>query len=371
MSGLVLLADLHAGMSTHDREGSWRRAECRAVVRAAVSAANARRSHLVIAGDVFHSRKPPAWAYLAVGEELSRADRDVYVIPGNHDSDTASGTTPLGVLAAYGATIVTRPCAVEAGGFSVLMLPWPNRAWMAAHAPESSVANQHEQMAEAIQVLVASHAVSAAAPSIVVAHMTIAGAGYNSGTQPALGDSSEFIAPLTHVTHPRLAAVFSGHIHKPQTLESGACPVHYIGSAVRHDFGEEEQSCRMLYVKDAYQEALPLPAVEFRTFALDEEPHASEIEGRVVRLKGSAPAGPETAALVAKRHAHFVQCGARAIGKPAITYVRHEVARDTRTLHVRLTTTEALSVYCDEAGGEYGERKNELLALHCALRDTN
>lgn len=371
MSGILLVADTHFGMTTHDGPDfdgspSWRQNEARRVARFIYNTAHDLGASIVVAGDMFHSVRPQAWAY-QVAEMMDARN----VIPGNHDWPVGEGVTSP--LANVEADITDTPTVVRYVGLDVALLPWFGRAFVAATYPDLAVGEQNRYMMGAVERIVADLASQKreGVPLVLVTHFTIGGATYNSDVQPQIGESNDFMIPAAVFDDPRIDHVFSGHIHKPQDFGK----VTYIGSPVRSDFGEAGQATRVLHIENVDGAltctVIPTPAVEFVDvpFSIDSPlgQDASLVRGKVVRIAGEAAAGEQTAAALASMTAAIEQMDALHVAKPAVKFTRHE-ARAVRLIEVDASPADALRSYAEMVGGEYATYLHDLLMEQSALQ---
>lgn len=378
MSGLLLWADPHFGRATHDFDvgggKTAREVEARRIIDFLTAEATLRDAGVLCLGDVTENRKPPAWVYDVVNEYLARGG---HLMRGNHDTFEVDGKiAPSNVFGA-----LRTPSFAILADCNIAILPWAGRAQMAAGDTSKTVAEQHAAMVAAYETIIADFAASAAAsdrPTILVCHVTIAGSAYCSDTQPLLGLASEFMLPLPVVAREEFAAVFAGHVHKPQEIVGGACPVIYVGSAVRVDFGEEHQQPRALHVAfsdgNLSIEDIPLPAMEFSTIDVNEVLCEDEMYERchdaIVRFAGELPVGPESTHLLQVCAEQAMEAGALKIGTPAIRWMRHEVRSEHR-MTTAMTSREAVEHYVELTGiyADEPERRDALLALHDELAE--
>jgi DNA repair exonuclease SbcCD nuclease subunit len=371
VSGVLFVADPHAGNLTHDYplDGgtSTRRREALVVASEIVEHSRRLNAQVVVLGDAYHGKRPPAWAYTALRSLLARS----IVLPGNHDWNETGDVSPLHVNPCL--SLVTSPCVIPVANFSIIMLPWFGRSQAALGG--DSVRSQHASMEQAVGTLVESllRQCDTAKPVLLCAHMTIAGASYSSDTQPMLGDSSEFVCPLPAVARPGIAAVIAGHVHKPQDIDGGACRVVYPGAATRIDFGDEGNTCRLIHVDETSDgivaTEIPLASpMRFHTLALqgDTESDLPALRDAVVRLKGELPAGSETTALLRSLTDVAMLAGATAVAKPAVRFTRIDQSRE-HALRVDMPPADMLGAFITMCGGEYESQRDRLLAAHSAL----
>lgn len=370
MVKVLLAADLHLGDTTHDPAGEWRRDEAHRVAQAVQQAAMDHGVGMTfILGDLYHTRRPQPWAY----EAARLLPRNTVVVSGNHDGNPV-GTSPNDIVT----NALHEPHAVPVGNTLFVCIPWFSRAHIAARFPELAGQQHHMMMADALRMMVDRFEAQAKAyeRAIVLTHMTITGASYNSDVQPTLGESSEFLAPAESLLRPWVSMVFSGHIHKPQAIHDGQ--IVYVGSAIRHDFGEEQQVCRAIVLDTETLEMVDveLPATPFATVPVDAGSNAESLyramwgfpPDAVVRLKGEMPPGAESAAAIAEMESQLTAYSPVRIAKPAITYTRHEM-REQSAITTQTPPTEALAEYINVVGGAYEDRRESLLALHAELME--
>jgi DNA repair exonuclease SbcCD nuclease subunit len=370
MSGIILCADPHFGLTTHDGPAldgspSWRQNEARQVAQFISDTTTDLESVLIVAGDLFTSVRPQAWAYNAA--ELLKADR---IIPGNHDLAVGEGVMSPLATKAFRNAVEWKPAVESFDGIDLALIPWFSRAFVASAYPDLLVGEQNRYMAGALERIVADLCSQkrAGVPLVAVTHFTIGGATYNSDVQPQLGESSDFMVPRSVFDRPELAAVFSGHIHRPQVLHGDYNDVTYIGSPVRSDSGERDQPTRILHITNedgqiAVEEILT-PSVRFVDIPLDgmSEP----IPGAVCRIVGEAAAGEQTASAIAALTDELYKFGALHVSKPAVKFTRHE-ARTVRLIEVDAKPSDALRSYSEMVGGEYEANLPELLRLQTEI----
>lgn len=387
MGATMIVADLHAGRSTHDvraeqyGEGmTTRRAELHHVLHDILAEALQRKvTAIALIGDVYDSKRPPAWAYREVQQFIERAEFHgirVYLMPGNHDWFDGPGVSPL---QASGGILVDTPMVVEMDTLDMAFVPWFGRANVAASTDKATgrtTAEQHRYMADALERIVASLAAKKreGVPLYCVSHFTVAGASYNSDVQPLLGEAGEFIAPLQAFARPEFTSVLLGHVHKPQVIAYDPCLVEYVGGCTRSDFGEETQPCRVLVVDGTARFDVPIETAQrFVTLTVDTlsdpDPFAvlpDSIQGAIVRIKGEMPAGAESVAKLREWTQALEEAGATKVAKPAVKFIRHEM-REQHSMTVDQPTDQTLEQYIGIVGGEYKNRKPELLEAHVGL----
>ncbi|MGF1595906.1 MAG: exonuclease SbcCD subunit D [Acidimicrobiales bacterium] len=209
---------------------------------------------VVVAGDLFDSAAPTATAERLVYDALLRLAgvAPVVVVSGNHDNGRRlDAVAPL--LALGRVTLAVEPRSPADGGVvalaaadgtpvQVALLPFVSqRAIVRADDLMRDAAFQNAQSyAERLRTVIA--ALSAGfggdAVNVLAAHLFVAGGALGGGERPShLVDEYAVSA----VDFPATASyVALGHLHRPQVI-AGATAIHYCGSPLQLDFGEEQQ----------------------------------------------------------------------------------------------------------------------------------
>ncbi|WP_126428543.1 exonuclease SbcCD subunit D [Brevibacillus marinus] len=266
-------ADWHLGRTLEGRE---RRQEQTAFVDELCALADERAVDLVLlAGDVYDSVNPPAWAEELFYEALERLSnggrRGVIVIAGNHDQpERIRAAAPLAHK--QGIVLLGLPkeaplirddgqrradrARVVAGGPSwlemaipgvdhhavVIALPYPSEARLKELLSERFSAELLQQaFAERIAALFAELA-KAFRPdtvNLVMSHLFVAGGAESDSERPIQIGGTSVVPPSAF---PRAADyVALGHLHRPQKL--GDQPlIRYSGSPLAYSFSEAGQS---------------------------------------------------------------------------------------------------------------------------------
>jgi DNA repair exonuclease SbcCD nuclease subunit len=377
-SNIAYLGDPHGGIPTHDvaTEGgrTLRQEEFRRVMLSAVlSAADAGCNTLIVLGDTAHSKRPPAWWYMGMAEMLQSAhnnDIEVIVIKGNHDRSETSAVDPMDAF--NRGTVISTPRVRLVQSIPHLFIPHFGRAYVAAKYPELTSSQHKQMMGAALEAIVNEAKAEYGDRLVVVPHFTIAGASYNSGTQPQLGDSSEFMAPANLFNGVKM--VVAGHIHKQQQLLIGNTPIIYPGSAIRTDFGDEGEPKQMLVVDHDNDQTSwhDLPALEFLTvdvemiggvMALVSSP---EPAGRVIRIKGEVDQTPAVIASIHRLTEHLVEQKPALIAKPTLKFRRTDIVVNTQ-MTTETNPLDALKEFCDMSGGKFEDNKPALVEAHREL----
>lgn len=249
-------SDWHVGKAIR---GQSRSEEHRRVLSEIVQIATVEAVDLVIvAGDLFETSSPSPEAEAIVYDAFLRLSNvaPVVCISGNHDNPRRLGAVaPLLQLGRV--TMVTEPLSPAKGGvvdIDVLIADGTDLTVRIALLPfvsQRSIVKADELMASAAfenaqryadrmhRVLGAlSESFSAETVNVIVAHAFVQG-GAAGGGERAAHLVEEYSVPTT--AFPASATyVALGHLHRPQVVR-GATAIHYCGSPLQLDFGEEAQ----------------------------------------------------------------------------------------------------------------------------------
>lgn len=246
-------SDWHVGKVL---KGQSRLDEHIAVLREVVDIAEEHRPDLVIvAGDLYETAAPAAEAKKVVVRALSALRRHadaVVVIAGNHDHGAEidalrpwaedAGITLRGAVGKPEDHLLT---GVTAGGepWRLAALPFVSHRWAvrASEMFELSAAEASATYADLVARLYA----SLTAPfqdgtetvNLAAAHLTVVG-GKLGGGERDVHTIETYAVPST-VFPPATHYVALGHLHRRQRV-LGPCPVHYCGSPLAVDFGEQD-----------------------------------------------------------------------------------------------------------------------------------
>lgn len=245
-------SDWHVGRQIRGRSRSD---EFEAVLDEIVTIARTEQVDLVvIAGDIFDHRVPPADAEKLVYDTLLRLRGDgaqVVAIAGNHESQPRlHAVSPL--FLELGIHLVTRVSRPEDGG--VLEIPSRDGSELADLACVPFIAERRfgdaaeifadasswpTAYAEGVGHLLDAYA-NAMRPNrvhLLTAHLFAAGAAF-SGSEREVTLGPNYAVPASAFP-PSLSYVALGHIHRAQKVSGARCPVRYSGSPLMLDFGEE------------------------------------------------------------------------------------------------------------------------------------
>lgn len=227
----------------------------------ATALANSRDVDAVIfGGDIYEKASTPHERAL-FAEVLADILVPTYGVRGNHDAHedlVLFNHIPLNRW-------VEAPEIVKAGPVDLLLVPWADRAFLAAAglAGEAGERAGSAALRDLLRAMVSTRR-RHDAPLILNAHLQVLGA-LSSSAQPLIGKAVE--AVLGDLLDLGLAAGFVSHVHRPQEL---APNLWVPGSIVCHDFGEEDEQKRVgiLTVEDsgtASVEWVPVPCRRWAT----------------------------------------------------------------------------------------------------------
>lgn len=256
-------SDWHVGKVL---KGHSRLDEQRAVLGEVVRVAREREVDAVlVAGDLYESAAPTAEAQQLVVQALIAlrgTGAEVIAMAGNHDhAATFEAYRPL--MAAAGITLLGRVRRPDDGGVvgftarstgepvRVAVLPFLSQRYavraaeLVARTPAENAAGYDQSVRDLLAALTAGF--GAGAVNLVMAHLTVTGAAFGGGGERAAQSIFEYHVPAT--AFPADAHyVALGHLHRRQALPA-PCPVHYCGSPLAVDFGEQDNTHVVLVVE--------------------------------------------------------------------------------------------------------------------------
>ena len=184
---------------------------------------------------------------------LRATGADVIAIGGNHDNGAeldalrawaeAAGVTLRGTVRDRAADHIVTGTTAGGEAWRVVALPFLSQRY-AIHATEMfalTAAEANQTYADHIGRLIAALTAgqSADTVNIVTAHLTVVGAKLGGGERDAHTIQSYAVPSTVFPASTHYVAL--GHLHRRQTV-AGPCPVHYSGSPLAVDFGEEENT---------------------------------------------------------------------------------------------------------------------------------
>ncbi|HET8661348.1 MAG TPA: exonuclease SbcCD subunit D [Micromonosporaceae bacterium] len=246
-------SDWHVGKVL---KGYPRTDEHKAVLAEVVGIARAERPDLVlVAGDLFDTAAPTPEAKRIVTRALSAlrgTGAEVVAIGGNHDNGAeldalrpwaqAAGVTLRGTVRSAAEHVLTGTTA-DGEAWRLVALPFLSQRY-AVRATEmfeltaaEATQTYADHVARLLAVLCAGF--TAGTVNLVTAHLTVVGAKTGGGEREAQTVQSYAVPATVFPSGAHYVAL--GHLHRRQQIP-GPCPVHYCGSPLAVDFGEEENT---------------------------------------------------------------------------------------------------------------------------------
>ena len=248
-------SDWHVGKTLKGRD---RLDEQRAVLAEITQIADQHQVDAVlVAGDVYDTAAPSAQAQQLVVQtllDLRHAGAEVIVIAGNHDhGPTFDAYRPL--MADAGITVIGTVRPPDQGGVvrfrarsggedvQVAVLPFLTQRYavraaeIVTQSPSESVRAYDEMVRQIVTALTGGF--SDGTVNLLMSHLTCIGGAFGGGERSAQS-IFEYSVPAgifpvsTHY-------VALGHLHRRQSLPAH-CPVHYSGSPIAVDFGEQDNT---------------------------------------------------------------------------------------------------------------------------------
>ena len=283
-------------------KGQSRLEEQIAVLAEVVAIAQAERPDLVIvAGDLFDSAAPTAETKKIVVRALTALRRHsggLVAIAGNHDHGAeldalrpwadAVGITLRGTVGRAEDHVIT---GVTEGGeaWRLAALPFVSQRY-AVRASEmfelsaaEASATYADHVARLVAALTESFADGSATVNLAAAHLTVVGGKLGGGERDA--HTIEAYAVPSTVFPASAHYVALGHLHRRQQV-AGPCPVHYCGSPLAIDFGEEENKPSVSIV-----EATAATATKVRPIRIGSAIASAHGTGNARRTGGDRRAG--------------------------------------------------------------------------------
>jgi len=255
-------SDWHVGKTLR---GLKRIDEQRDVLRELVEISRAHEVDAVlVAGDVYESASPTADAQDLVTRTLmgfARNGAEVVVIAGNHDhAATFDAFRPL--FRAAGITVVGRARTAADGGVvtftarstgepaTLAVLPFlPQRyaaraAELVTMSPADSGARYDELVRQILTDLAQGFRPDAV--NLVMAHLAVQGGAFGGGERQAQSIFDYVVGSAAFPADAHYVAL--GHLHRRQHIPAPCPAVHYCGSPINVDFGEERNQSVALVV---------------------------------------------------------------------------------------------------------------------------
>src|SRR3954469_10313515 len=349
---------------------------------------------VVIAGDVYKSRDPSPTHQRELARRIIRlikADIQVIIVPGNHDTPMAAGrATSVDIfreLELPNVTVMRRISSeriqTRSGPLQVVALPWLTKGTLLSHdefrnLPMDDVLQQMATIIDEALPRICG-GLDPSIPAVLVGHAHVFGARVGAERLLTLGNDPMLNASMLDL--PNVGYYAMGHIHKHQAVVTGPRPVVYAGSINRVDFSEEEEKKGFVLVElqvgKSEWELVPVKARPFLT--IRSEPLTDSPTEEVVRA--ILRAGPRIENAIVRLQLSGPRARIQAIDERE---VRHELAAAhfltpiqreyTDEARIRLagadlqgkTPLEMVSLYF-ERQNVAAERREQLLARARAL----
>jgi exonuclease SbcD len=398
---LLHLADVHIGMENYGRINPETGLNTRledflqtldeAIDRAVAEDVDA----VVVAGDVYKSRDPSPTHQRELARRilrLIRADIQVVMVPGNHDTPMAAGrATSLDIFRALELPNVTVPRRIastrvetRSGPFQVVSLPWLTRSAFLTddtfkNMPIEELVRQMGAVVEKeLQVLAGD--LDPSIPTALVGHAHVFGARVGAERLLTLGND-----PMLNVSAldlPNVGYLALGHIHKHQAVATGRVPAVYAGSINRVDFSEEDEAKGFIMVElQAGSSEWEFVPVKARPFLTIKATPVTDLPTDEV-IKSILKAGPRVNGAIVRLQLEGPRSRLQAVDEREVRKhladahylipIQREYTDDAR---VRLlgselqgrSPIELLSLYFERQGNVTPERLEQLLARARAL----
>jgi DNA repair protein SbcD/Mre11 len=223
-----------------------------------VAIAEAERPDLVIvAGDLYETAAPAPESTRVVVRALTalrRTGADVVAVAGNHDNgaalDALRGWADAAGITLRGTVRSSDDPVLRGEGWTLLALPFVSQRY-AVRATEMfqlTGAEANQNYADHLSRMLAALAGAFRADTVnlITGHLTVVGAKAGGGEREA-HTIQAYAVPAT--VFPAAAHyVALGHLHRRQAVP-GPCPIHYSGSPLSIDFGEQDNTPGVLIVE--------------------------------------------------------------------------------------------------------------------------
>jgi exonuclease SbcD len=235
---------------------------------------------VLIPGDLYETSSPSAEAQRLVVHaliEFRKTGAEVITMAGNHDhAATFDAYRPL--MAIGGIHVLGQVRPAHDGGVvsfdakstgervNVAVLPFlttryaVRAAQLLTNTPAEHAGAYDQQVREMIRHLEAGFTDDAV--NIFMAHLTITNGQLGGGERAAQTIFDYFVPATAFGSTPHYVAL--GHLHRRQRLDA-ACPVHYCGSPIAIDFGEEANTSCVLLVEASPSTPAKVTDIELTT----------------------------------------------------------------------------------------------------------
>lgn len=183
---------------------------------------------IVVAGDVFNTSNPPAFAYdtfLRILNYAKKRSVSMHFIPGNHDIHSKYfGLRAMKALLQYNIKIHTTPSVLHIDGEKVCIIPHMSRLTL------SKIESKYKTLRNYIDTI---------SPNTVfnylISHVHVNGVSDSFDRLIAEPGNALLYVPKEW---PKFKIGFFGHIHKAQSLSVNGRSIIYPGSPIVQNFGE-------------------------------------------------------------------------------------------------------------------------------------
>ncbi len=230
------LADLHLGKRMNDY--SLLDDQIDALQQVVAMAKQHHVDAVLLAGDIYQKASPPSEAMAVFDQflqELTALQIKVFMISGNHDSDTrisyfSTLIRNAGVYASqrFDGTLQQIPVEDAHGTVVIHLLPFLKPAHVKAFYPDEPI----QTYEDAVRCVLANSPMQMNARHILLAHQFIIGAESCDSEINAVGGLDQISASLFDA----FDYVALGHIHKPQQIRRET--MRYAGSLLKYSFSE-------------------------------------------------------------------------------------------------------------------------------------
>ena len=233
---LIHLSDLHLGKRVYDfnllEDQKYILKEILKVIDSEAPDA------VLIAGDIYDKSVPSVEAVEVLDEflfQLSRRDRQVFIISGNHDSperlafaSRLIASKGIHVSPVYSGAVEPTVLTDEHGPVSIYMLPFVKPAHVRRYFPDEKI----ESYNDALRTAVESFHIDRSGRNILVTHQFVTGAVRSDSEEITVGGTDNIDAAVFE----EFDYVALGHIHGPQNI--GSERIRYCGTPLKYSFSE-------------------------------------------------------------------------------------------------------------------------------------
>lgn len=252
MSGILATGDWHVGSGLeYGRTPADRLADQEQVVERIVDLALEHDvDTLVIAGDVWHRRRPTPAELLAVARPLRRlrieSTCDIVAIAGNHCVESADGPIAIELLEDV-LDVYKQPAVVQTRAGALALLPWTPVSRLVAARNGGDRDDSHALAAQLLVEVARDLRSQVDGHLVLVLHWSISGASTPTGIQT--DEFREVVVPASELSALGYDAIVCAHIHRHQFMCEDP-PFFYVGSPAPVDFSEQStpHGCVLLEV---------------------------------------------------------------------------------------------------------------------------